>query len=219
MLRFVMMLLLSFVISIQAIATDLSINEGKELLNVNTKVLNQFSKNRKVVPKSTNQVDEKVIFVKNTIFISPNTIFDGEGKLYIWVGYGNCGQTEGMPPMFNLGANVTLKNLYMAYAPDGIHIRGSNITIDNIINLRVCEDAISTTRSQNPKNINVNNSIFIDCDDKALQFNSGENITITNNKFLNCKQPIRIPRNIKNYQAKNNIMTGVAKHYYLRSKK
>ena len=113
------------------------------------------------------------------------------------------------------------------------HIEGGEIsgTIDESIrhaiskfsHIHFTSDEESKQRliklGENPKNINVNNSIFIDCDDKALQFNSGENITITNNKFLNCKQPIRIPRYIKNYQAKNNIMTGVANHYYLRSKK
>ena len=84
----------------------------------------------------------------------------------------------------------------MTNSPDGIHLLGNNINLDSVVNLNVCEDAVST-KFPPAKNITIRNSFFYDCEDKALQFNYGDNIKVLNTTFINCSQPIRIPFNSK----------------------
>jgi hypothetical protein len=218
MIRFALIFLMLVAVNSQAFSSNLSISEGKKLLKENTRVINQYSKNKRVVAIPESYDNERIVYVSETIMINRDVEYDGDGKLFVWVGRGNCGQYEGMPPMFILLYGAKLKNLYMAYAPAGIHIRGSNVSIDNVINLEVCEDAVSINRAYCPENISITNSKFINCEDKGLQFDNGENITVVNNSFLNCKQPIRIHSEMKVYEARNNVMTGVADYYYLRSK-
>ena len=210
-------------ISSNVIASALSIKDGKALLKSNVSIVNAWSKNKSAKPKANITHSDDVVFVSNTIFINEDEIFDGDGKLYVWVGEGNCGQAESMPEMFNMKNGSTLTNLYMAYAPDGIHIRGGNVTISNIINLEVCEDAVSTRvspkKGNEAHNILIENSTFLNCADKGLQFNHGENITIRNVNLFACKQPIRIPKPIKNYTAENVRTSGESSKYYLRTKK
>lgn len=158
-----------------------------------------------------------VVIVERPIVVKENTTFDGAGKLYVWVGDGDCSQKEAMPPMFLVRENSTVENLFMYNAPDGIHLRGSNTTVNNVVNLDVCEDAVSTD-FYDYENIAVTNSVFYHCEDKGLQFNGGTNILVQSNKFLNCAQPVRIPKAAK-YSALDNQMTGVGDYYYLRAKK
>jgi hypothetical protein len=158
----------------------------------------------------------KIVFVSNSIIIEKNKIFDGNNKIYFWRGDGNCGQDEGMPPMFIMKDNTTLKNIYIINAPDGVHIKGSNIIIDRMINLNVCEDAVSTPKEPFYKNIKIINSIFLFCEDKGLQFNNGDNFIIRDNKFIICSQPIRLPKKSQNYKLINNYTSGVGSGYYLK---
>ena len=210
------------------------INDTAKYVQTKVKKKNPFSK--KIIPiqettsgyifknRSGNTIkiidkdNDNIIWVKKTITIDENLIFDGDGDIFIWIGEGDCSQKEGMPPMFIMKEGSTIKNLFMIYAPDGIHIRGGNILIDRVINLDVCEDALSTSSKTNYTNFTIMDSVFLHCEDKGLQFNSGDNINIKNSRFINCAQPIRIPKITKNFVSENNKMTGVASYYYLRSK-
>lgn len=140
---------------------------------------------------------QMVVYVSETIHLE-ETVFDGYGKLYIWIGEGKCDQTEGGIPMFRLGNSVTLQNLFMFNAQEGIHVKGSNTIVDNVVNLDVCEDALSIkTMTINgetliPSNIIIRNSVFLNCEDKGLQLSRGLQIHIENNTFKNCHKPIRL---------------------------
>ena len=158
----------------------------------------------------------RLVLVDSSIIIKKNEIFDGKNKIYYWIGEGNCSQDEGMPPMFIMEENTLIKNIYILNAPDGIHINGNNTIIDNITNLNVCEDAVSTPKDPFYQNIKIINSLFLHCEDKGLQFNNGDHFFIENNKFINCSQPIRLPKNSVNYVLKNNFMSGVGSGYYLK---
>lgn len=158
----------------------------------------------------------QIRFVREVIKISENEHFDGGNKIFIWIGEGDCSQKENMPPMFLMKKNSTLSNINILNAPDGIHIIGDNVKIIKMRNLDVCEDAISTKTYV--KNIEIKNSLFMRCRDKAIQLNFGDEFSITNNHFILCRQPIRIPRKTKKLILRNNIYTGVSKEYYLRSK-
>lgn len=139
--------------------------------------------------------DTNTVYVSKTISVGIGKDFDGLGKLYEWVGKGDCSQTEGMPPMFKVSAGAKLRNLQMKNAPDGIHIAGSNVILDNITNLDVCEDAISIKLDKNkraPQNILIINSKFFDCEDKAIQITRGSNILIAKNEFHRCAKAIRV---------------------------
>ena len=148
-----------------------------------------------------------IIQVSETVVVDAGVVFDGAGILYDWVGEGDCSQTEGMPPMFRLSENATLKNLRMRNAPDGIHVRGSNVTIDNIVNLDVCEDAISIKLDRNkraPRNTTISNSKFFDCADKAIQITRGDGLLIHNNEFHRCAKAIRVKEQATNIRFEDN---------------
>ena len=129
------------------------------------------------------------------------------GALYDWTGVGDCSQKEGMPPMFKLSDGATLQNLQMRNAPDGIHVRGSNVTISNIVNLDVCEDAISIKLDKNksiPSHVTIKDSKFYDCEDKAIQITRGRNLLIENNEFHNCAKAIRLQKDARNIRFERN---------------
>jgi len=142
---------------------------------------------------------DSIIHVRKTITVSAGDVFDGKNALYEWTGAGDCSQTEGMPPMFRLMAGARLQNLRMKNAPDGIHVRGSNVTITNIVNLDVCEDAISIKLDKNkkiPRDVTISHSKFYDCEDKAIQ--------VTNNEFHNCSKALRVQKQAQNIRFENN---------------
>ena len=128
--------------------------------------------------------------VKRLVNINKTTtvkgVFDCKGATYRWTGRGSCGQTEGMPPMFVLSDGAILKNCFIENAPDGLHIQGSNVTINNIVMPDVCEDAVSVRPNVNYTNIKIINSQFAKCADKCLQFNPKgvKKLTIANNDFI-----------------------------------
>ncbi len=160
---------------------------------------------------STENLPEKIISVSETIRVGPAETFDGGGALYDWIGPGDCSQNEGMPPMFELEAGATLHNLWMRNAPDGIHIRGSGVTIDTIVNVDVCEDAISISKGRSGEihqNIVIENSMFFDCEDKAIQITRGRDILIRNNEFHSCAKPIRLKEQAYNIEITGNKIAG-----------
>tara|TARA_Y100001968_G_scaffold170057_1_gene155658 strand:+ start:224 stop:757 length:534 start_codon:yes stop_codon:yes gene_type:complete len=158
----------------------------------------------------------QVKLVKDPILITENKEFNGKNKLFIWIGKGDCSQQEDMLPMFIMYDNSKLTNLNILNAPDGIHVYGNNVKINQMRNFNVCEDAISTKKYVN--NLEINNSLFANCTDKAIQLNYGDNFRIFDNKFINCSQPIRIPKLSKDVFIENNLYHGTSKSYYLRSK-
>jgi len=167
----------------------------------------RISEGRNVL-KNKNQ---EVVRVKYPIHIDENEVFDGKNKLYLWDGYGKCDQTEGQSPMFIMYSNSTLKNVYISNSPEGVHIAGDNVKIDNIVNLGVCEDAVSTGIHSNHYNIQIVNSTFVNCADKAIQLNKGVDVLIKNNKFILCHIPIRVTV-VQNVKVENNYATG-CKHF------
>ena len=163
-------------------------------------------------PAAAQELTKDVIKVSTTIVVEEGEIFDGNGALYDWVGEGDCSQAEDMPPMFKLSAGSTLKNLKMKNAPDGIHVKGSHVIIDNIVNVDVCEDAISIKLDKNkkiPANIVISNSKFFECSDKAIQITRGDNILIEGNEFHNCARPIRLKELATNIRIENNAFYNV----------
>ena len=158
-------------------------------------------------PEAVSGDAAEIVKVSQPIPIREGQIFDGKGALYEWTGEGDCSQTEGMPPMFKISANAALKNLRMKNAPDGIHIKGSNVVVDNIVNLDVCEDAISIKLDKNksvPQNIIISNSKFYDCEDKAIQITRGKNLLIRDNEFHRCAKAIRVKENARDIRFDNN---------------
>ncbi len=155
---------------------------------------------------------QEIVRMKYPIQIAENEVFDGKNKLYLWEGYGKCNQTEGQSPIFIMRSNSTLKNVYISNSPEGVHIKGDNVKIDNIVNLDVCEDAISTSTRGEFVGIKIFNSTFMNCADKAIQINKGVDVEIVNNKFINCHLPIRVTV-ADNVKVENNYATGGCKHF------
>lgn len=156
----------------------------------------------------------KIIEVTQMITVGEHQVFDGGGHLYKWIGEGDCSQKEGMPAMFEIFSGATLKNIWIENAPDGVHIKGSNVTIDGMVNIDVCEDAISISKSNKKparENIKIINSKFYQCEDKAIQLTRGNNILIKNNEFYRCAKAVRIKEQAKNVQIENNKIFN-AKH-------
>ena len=122
--------------------------------------------------------NQEVVRVKYPIKIYENEVFDGKNKLYLWEGYGKCDQTDGQPLIFIMFYNSTLKNVYISNSPEGVHIAGDNVKIDNIVNLGVCEDAVSTGIHSYHYNIKIVNSTFVNCADNAIQLNKGIDVLI-----------------------------------------
>ncbi|MEZ4815040.1 MAG: pectate lyase [Bdellovibrionota bacterium] len=129
--------------------------------------------------------------VNKTITVKSNEVFDGKGCLYTWRGAGYPSKchaskeiSEKEPPMFILSPGATLKNLQIECALDGIHTTKNN-KIQNIINRDVEEDAITIG-----ENILIEDSEFWFCQDKCLQMNRANKVTIRNNKFYHSSFPI-----------------------------
>ena len=153
----------------------------------------------------------ETIEVSDRIFVKEGEVFDGKGNLYSWVGEGDCSQAEGMPPMFVLSSGSVLKNIWIKGAPDGVHIKGSNVLIDNMVNVDVCEDAISISKSKHVVvgvNIKILNSKFYHCADKAIQLTRGNGILIKNNEFYYCAKAVRIKEDAFNISFENNKVFG-----------
>ncbi len=142
-------------------------------------------------PKIREPSSNKLVQLNRTKTISGT--FDCDGATYRWTGPGDCSQKEGMPPMFVLRAGATLRNCFIEGAPDGIHLRGSNIKIENIVMADVCDDAISAPKNANYDNIEITDSQFAKCEDKCLQFNprSVKKVLIKNNDFVDATRCIR----------------------------
>lgn len=112
------------------------------------------------------------------------------GDLLKWNGPGDCSQDEGQMPIISVGANdVTVRNAVIIRSPDGIHVRGKRVLIENIVFPDVCEDAIT---AHDADELIIRNCSFRGADDKAIQINGGKNVLIENCYFENSSKPIRV---------------------------
>ena len=204
--------LVCFPLKAEKIGSDLSVEFGNELVKKYI-TLGKSSETITLKDKVLNPKEIKTI--DYPITVTSGEVFDGEGKLFVWLGKGKCNQDEGQPSMFIMANGSTLKNMYILNAPDGIHIKGSNVTIENIVNLKVCEDAISTPNTKRKKNITIRNSTFVDCEDKGIHLRNVGDVKIINNKFINCLRSISI-RDGDDIIIQKNKATGICKEFYLK---
>ncbi|MGH8049001.1 MAG: pectate lyase [Chthoniobacterales bacterium] len=135
-------------------------------------------------PKKTRKFNAIQYFAQNGRTVS----FGGDGLK--WTGEGDCSQNEGMEPILSVqGEGVTIRNAFMIETPDGIHVSGKNVVIENVIFPKVCEDAITANGADN---LIIRNCAFRGAKDKVIQLNGGTNILIENCYFENCSKPVRV---------------------------
>jgi pectate lyase len=119
-----------------------------------------------------------------------------------WTGEGDCSQNEGMEPIISVqGDGVTVRNAYLVETPDGIHVSGKNVIIENMIFPKVCEDAITANGADN---LIIRNCAFRGAKDKVIQLNGGKNILIENCYFENCSKPVRVKKGVT-VTVRNNV--------------
>lgn len=112
------------------------------------------------------------------------------GDLLKWTGPGDCSQAESQMPMIEVqGDDITIRNAVIMNAPDGIHVRGKRVIIENVVFPDVCEDAITAFDADD---LIIRNCSFRGARDKAIQINSGTNILIENCWFEDCSKPVRV---------------------------
>ncbi len=112
------------------------------------------------------------------------------GDALVWTGEGDCSQNEAMEPIISVqGDGVTVRNAVIRDSPDGIHVSGPNVVIENIVFPEICEDAITANGADN---LVIRNCAFRGARDKAIQLNSGRNIVIENCVFEECSKPVRV---------------------------
>ena len=206
--------------------SDTEIASARKVIKNNKNKIKEYRKKHKSTPflKPFSEGDTdgtkkySIVFVPDTIEVKAGMTFDGKDKIFVWIGEGDCSQKEGMPDMFAVHEGAKIKNLFMIYAPDGIHFMGSNASADRIVNLDVCEDAMTGKTTYDPtiKNISVTNSVFFHCADKGLQFSKiRSGLRVIGNKFIHCGQPIRINKFIETYEARDNRIVGARDYYHL----
>lgn len=112
------------------------------------------------------------------------------GDALKWSGEGDCSQNEHMEPILSVqGDGVTVRNAFVVKSPDGIHVSGRNVVIENVIFPKVCEDAITANGADN---LIIRNCAFRGARDKAIQLNAGTNILVENCTFEDCSKPVRV---------------------------
>ncbi|MEZ4815916.1 MAG: pectate lyase [Bdellovibrionota bacterium] len=121
-----------------------------------------------------------------TISISGATI-DGSNKLTMkWKGKHKCDEKPSSDTIFTVtGSKITIKNLKMDWSPEGIHLKGSSNTVDNVTWIKICEDGLTNTGKGNV----IKNSLFQNAPDKCVQTNGGS-ATFINNTFKKCPRSI-----------------------------
>jgi pectate lyase len=110
-----------------------------------------------------------------------------------------------MEPIISVQGNgVTLRNAVIVKAPDGIHVSGKNVVIENVIFPEVCEDAITANGADN---LIIRNCAFRGARDKAIQLNGGKNVVIEDCYFENCAKPVRVKAGVT-VTVRNNVSRG-----------
>lgn len=147
-------------------------------------------------PKKTRKFNAIQYFAQNGRTVS----FGGDGLK--WTGEGDCSQNEGMEPILSVqGDNVTIRNAFMIETPDGIHVSGKNVVIENVIFPKVCEDAITANGADN---LIIRNCAFRGAKDKVIQLNGGKNILIEDCYFEGSSKPVRVKKGVT-VTVRNNV--------------
>jgi pectate lyase len=127
------------------------------------------------------------------------------GDALKWKGEGDCSQNEHMEPIISVqGDGVTVRNAFIVEAPDGIHVSGKNVVIENVVFPKVCEDAITANGADN---LIIRNCAFRGARDKVIQLNGGRNILIENCYFEDCAKPVRVKPGVT-VTVRNNVSRG-----------
>lgn len=124
------------------------------------------------------------------------------GDALKWTGEGDCSQNESMEPIISVqGDGVTVRNAFIVMSPDGVHVSGKNVVIENLVFPEVCEDAITANGADN---LIIRNCAFRGAKDKAIQLNGGKNILIENCYFEKCSKPVRVKKGVT-VTVRNNV--------------
>ncbi|MCI4661503.1 MAG: pectate lyase [Neomegalonema sp.] len=145
-----------------------------------------------------------VVYVRKTIVVGRNTVFDGKGLVYSWDPNdpnNECSQKEGMDELFKLKTGATLRNVVIRYSPNGLEVGGDNVLIDNVTFEKVCEDALVLGYRGSKKrvhNVIIRNSEFRGGSDKQIQVNNAENVYMYGNKHVGGGAGMKISPGNKN---------------------
>lgn len=129
------------------------------------------------------------------------------GDTLIWKGPGDCSQQEEMLPLISVqGDGVTIRNATIVDSPDGIHVSGDDVILEDLIFPKVCEDAITANGANR---LIIRNCWFRGARDKVIQLNSGKDILIENCVFEDCSKPIRtkegVTATVRNNRSTNSL--------------
>jgi hypothetical protein len=120
-------------------------------------------------------------------------VYNFENRRLIWKGEGECNQQEGQPPMFEVLDHVTIRNAYIYDAPDGWHIKGDNVILQNCHWMRICEDALSVSKADT-RGLLIERCSFFEAEDKAIQLNTGSDLEIRDCVFWQTSTAIKLDR-------------------------
>lgn len=145
-------------------------------------------------------VEPELVIVRAPIVVGEGEVFDGGGRTYSWDPEdptNACSQREGQDEVFVLKRGATLRNLRIAYSPDGVKVEGDDVLVENVVWEKVCEDALvigrrSAKRRWRPHNVIVRDSVFIGGEDKQIQINGGENLYFYRNRHEGGGAGVRV---------------------------
>jgi hypothetical protein len=141
--------------------------------------------------------------IRKTQVLRESGVYDFKFALLRWRGKGKCNQKEGQAPMFDIrGKRIILRNAFILDAPDGIHVSGRDVKIENVYFMNVCEDAITASGAVD---LDIANCYFYDAEDKILQLNEGRDIEIYGNVFNRFASAIRVKDAAEAVQVRNNL--------------
>lgn len=141
--------------------------------------------------------------VRKTIRLTKSGTYDYNFQVLRWRGKGKCNQKEGQLPMFDItGKKIVLKNLFILDAPDGIHVSGKDVKIENVYFLNVCEDAITCNDAVD---LDITGCYFYDAEDKVIQLNEGRDVEIYGNVFTRFSTAIRATDKMRGVQVRDNL--------------
>ncbi len=151
--------------------------------------------------KSTGRIQIKdTVIVTGTKDYGWKTV-DGSGLS------GDGGQAENQEPPFELRGGGKLRKAIADSWPESIHVKGSNVVIENVEIPNVGEDAISVFSGST--NIIIRNCAFAGAEDKILQLNGGGNILIENCWFgPEFKSAIRVKKGTGKVTVRNCTFAG-----------
>lgn len=141
--------------------------------------------------------------IRSTQVLRESGDYDFNYQMLRWRGEGKCNQKEGQSPIFDIkGDDIVLRNAFILDAPDGIHVSGHNVKIQNVYFMNICEDAIT---SSGAVDLDITGCYFYDAEDKVLQLNYGRDIEIYGNVFSRFASAVRVKDGTSGVQVRNNL--------------